>query len=264
MLPVRFSMPITRAPFSVAAVIDSSGVRPILLAQHRDLVGDQDAAGIVLVRVAAISRGRDRDAQCMGLADGRAQRPHHRLRTQLQCHVLGGVALRIAERAHHGQCRHEVRAASLHLVQRPSSTHVPCSMLRTPARTAAAAPRLRGRVLRRRALFRGCHDRGPDFGFGDSCLRGSVQAKPARSLAPTLITSTLRDQRPTTRRSSGPRNSPSWRGRTADRPLERDAGLRADVARPRRAGPGRARDRRGSGRACPWPGDRCRRGPASW
>ncbi len=118
MLPVRSSMPITRAPLSVAAVIDSQWRKANLLAQHRDLVCDPDATGIVVVRVAAVGGGSDRNSPLVRLAHGRTQRPHHRLRAQLQRDVLGRVALRIAERTHHGQRRHEVRAAALHFVER--------------------------------------------------------------------------------------------------------------------------------------------------
>ena len=88
------------------------------LTQHRDLVRDPDAAGVVLVGIAAVRRSRDRDAEPMRLAHRRSQRPHHGLGAQLQRHVVGGIALRIAERAHDRERRHEKRAAPLHLGER--------------------------------------------------------------------------------------------------------------------------------------------------
>ncbi len=81
-------------------------------------MGDTDAAGVLAVGIGAVgTRGHDH-AEGVRLSHRRAQGPHHRLRAQLQRHVFGRVALRIAEWAHDRERGHEVRAAALHLLQR--------------------------------------------------------------------------------------------------------------------------------------------------
>ena len=164
--------------------------------------------GVLAVAVGAVGGGGDGYAQRLRLAHHLAQGFLHLVGPHLQRDGFGVVAPWVASGAHHGQGGHggRSRVPSSRAGSRRSSRCRArcCAPPRAPPRRPPGA-RGRGRPRTSRPSWPRppppASPRNESSGF-----RGSVEARPARSLAPTLMTSAplARTARTTSATFSGP------------------------------------------------------------